>query len=807
MENPTRKRIAIFSFFLLIVGLFFYKTVQKGYVPFPGDLLLAEYQPWRSYAFNGYAPGGIPSKAQYFDPLRQMYPWKTFSIDSMKKGIFPLWNPHNFSGAPLFANFQSAVLFPLNILYWILPEIPAWTILVIIQPLFSAIFVYLLARQYKLSTLASLLSAISYAFCLFMTTFLEYNTVGHYLYLAPLGLLSIEWILRKRKWAFLLLTLTVAVSGLAGHSQLFGGTVAYLLLYLLVRLIVTPLEKKRTIFFLSSLFLFCGVAISGIQLGPGLELIQQSARSSHPAEYFFTNLLIRPEQFILYLIPDIFGNPATRNYLVPFSYPSKALYVGIAALFFAALSFFIRKKDAIWKTIALSTGIISLFVFLSPLSFLLYQFTIPIISSSSPSNFIFFISLGISLLAGFGFDLYRQNYSRKHMVVLLFFGAVLLLSIIVPQVFHTKISMNNVIFSGLLFTCFSFLFIITNIIKNTKKTVSVLFILFACFDLFYFFRKFNPFVPPTYMYPNTAVVEWIKQNAGIARVWGYGSGSIEANFATQTKIYSPDGYDPLFPKHYGELLQTTKNGKLPASFTDTTRSDAVITGGYGKTDLADNIYRTKVLSLLGVSYIIDKTENASTAETFPPDTYSQMATLNDFTIYKNLGAAPRFFLTTSFETYSSPAEFEKKLFAFSFDPKKTILLSESPNQHFEKPLTQQTSELRLYSPNKVQIVTETDAPSLLYLSDTDYPGWKATIDSTLTKIYRANYSFRAVVVPAGIHTVEFRYEPLSFSRGIFISLLGIVISALVYVFISMKPEERKETERTNNSRVRRYNKK
>ncbi len=62
----TKEFLKILSLFLLITSVFFYKTVFFGLVPFPGDLLIAEYNPWKTYSFLGYVPGRIPHKAQFF---------------------------------------------------------------------------------------------------------------------------------------------------------------------------------------------------------------------------------------------------------------------------------------------------------------------------------------------------------------------------------------------------------------------------------------------------------------------------------------------------------------------------------------------------------------------------------------------------------------------------------------------------------------------------------------------------------------------------------------------------------------------
>ncbi|MFW6286524.1 MAG: hypothetical protein ACOC29_01155 [Candidatus Sumerlaeota bacterium] len=51
-------------------------------------------------------------------------------------------------------------------------------------------------------------------------------------------------------------------------------------------------------------------------------------------------------------------------------------------------------------------------------------------------------------------------------------------------------------------------------------------------------------------------------------------------------------------------------------------------------------------------------------------------------------------------------------------------------------------------------------------------------EQTPLKIYPVDVNFRGVVVPAGEHTVSFYYRPVSFRRGLFISLLSLCLLAL-----------------------------
>ena len=64
---------------------------------------------------------------------------------------------------------------------------------------------------------------------------------------------------------------------------------------------------------------------------------------------------------------------------------------------------------------------------------------------------------------------------------------------------------------------------------------------------------------------------------------------------------------------------------------------------------------------------------------------------------------------------------------------------------------------------------------MLVLSDTYYPGWKASWMEVPKKIYQANYAFRAIPLSAGIHQVRFVYDPMSFKLGAGVTFVGILV--------------------------------
>ena len=85
----------------------------------------------------------------------------------------------------------------------------------------------------------------------------------------------------------------------------------------------------------------------------------------------------------------------------------------------------------------------------------------------------------------------------------------------------------------------------------------------------------------------------------------------------------------------------------------------------------------------------------------------------------------------------------------------------------------------------VNLAVEARTKSVLVLNDLYYPGWEAKLDGNPTQIYRANYLFRAVIVPQGTHVIEFTYRPRSFRLGLSITLGATSILVLGLILITV----------------------
>jgi len=93
-----------------------------------------------------------------------------------------------------------------------------------------------------------------------------------------------------------------------------------------------------------------------------------------------------------------------------------------------------------------------------------------------------------------------------------------------------------------------------------------------------------------------------------------------------------------------------------------------------------------------------------------------------------------------------------------------------------------------YDFNRIELDVDTDKEAILWLSEIWYPAWKATVNGNKTEVYKADYGFRVITVPAGKSKVVFKFDSTLFNIGALISLLTL-LSSLTYlglVFVKRK---------------------
>jgi hypothetical protein len=122
----------------------------------------------------------------------------------------------------------------------------------------------------------------------------------------------------------------------------------------------------------------------------------------------------------------------------------------------------------------------------------------------------------------------------------------------------------------------------------------------------------------------------------------------------------------------------------------------------------------------------------------------------------------------------------QKLTSPSFDPEKTVLLSEPLSARANAAASNQPPgkvEFASYEPKDIVLKAEASAPSVLLLNDRYDPNWKVTVDGKPEKLLRCNYLMRGVYLPAGSHQVQFVFQPPM--RMFYVSLIAVVTGLLL----------------------------
>jgi hypothetical protein len=172
-----------------------------------------------------------------------------------------------------------------------------------------------------------------------------------------------------------------------------------------------------------------------------------------------------------------------------------------------------------------------------------------------------------------------------------------------------------------------------------------------------------------------------------------------------------------------------------------------------------------VLDMLNTKYIIQKGPNG-----FPAPA-------------QNPGACGNAWFVDKVQIVKNADEELKSL--DKFDPLQTAFV----DQKFSDELKGYTDgkdtaakiELKTYEPNDLNYEYTSAKQQVAVFSEIYYqPGWVATVDGKEAPIFRANYVLRAMLLPAGSHKVEMKFEPKSYYTGEKISLASSALILLIF---------------------------
>jgi hypothetical protein len=580
-------------------------------------------------------------------------------------------------------------------------------------------------------------------------------------------------------------------------------------------------RRCRSLVIVSFLF----IILSAVQLFPFLELFYHSVRGSGISYQEATTWSFASKDVLLFFLSDAYGYFLDmKKYWIAQCW-FKTLYTG-GLPFILSLIFFIvpaRSLSSLGervrefqkeKKLFLILMLFSIFLSLgryNPLYPFVFRY-IPFFNGIRyPAKFLYIFILVLSITAGLGFqrliELSRESDVKrfKNLLILVSFtcGFLLLFLVLGHKEIEHFLKLRGIDFprfnplSVNLFNAKRFFFYLTLFFLlirvgheiKWKNWTKILLIFFLITDLlgnmgFYGREKADDF------FRQGKSLEAISSDQGNFRVF-----STLKTLSMDTTILIGDptflnllkernlpSVNLLYQLHdiWGiDVIRVKRTDDLFKAFTST-----------------PSISATQLIDLYGVKYITSVTplEGGRQFELI----YARLEGLkgkrkdllkeNTIKLYKNRKPILRGWLVRDFKVMDSKAVLSR-MTSKDFLPDSEVLLEEEPPHPIRsaghtmrpspvslRPEKKRVEEVEFIfeSNNRVRLLVKAPESTFLVLNDTYFPGWKAYVDGEKTRIYRADYAFRAIAFGPGLHQVDFIYDPMSFNLGALITLLGII---------------------------------
>lgn len=772
------------------------KTITK-FLPYLFLLSVTIANFWEYLVFNEYLIGG--------DTRHITYPLNVALFDSFKNWTLPLWNPDIQMGFPLLAEGQIGAFYPINAIFSLI-FLPATAnnLSIILHVFLSGIFTYIYARTISAGIYSSTVSALIFMLSGFVISeTVQTNTLNELIWL-PLAFVFLELLLKKGRPVYsFLLGLILSIQFFGGQPQYSAYTFWALIFYLVFNIYTGRLElnstKKTVKKIFISLFSFCfGLGISAIQLLPTLELLQYSVRNANFSLHDSFEQSFLPFNLIGFLFPfflHIIYENGKVYYLSGGPLLSSA-YVGILPLALASFTLF-KRMDRTTKffTVLCIASILLSFGKYNPLNILIYK-----ISGLSyfriHARFLYLSTFSLSILAGKGLDLLFQNEFKKYLgkvatSISIVICTLILILVTAKSLLHNSVSLGllskhkndlNMLLSLenphilipfiLMFGTLLFFIFLNN--KRTLRGIETLLLSLIICDLSYFAthhysikkwegaKTFVGYKPKSINFLNTD--KSIFRISTLADKFIFDEGLIHENLLNTNynlihHIASFNIFSPLVMQRHKEIEEA-----LAIKSENLAGHDALLPNS-----------NLNLFSLLNVKYMLSQVAINGKG-------LQQVFRDGSVRIYQNMNVLPRAFVVFKAKKINDPEAIKRELFSENFSGHGYVILEENiPFDTNDKDFFDIEADVKIlkYLPNEITLSVRQPKNGYLVLSDTYYPGWKAYVDGESTKIFRANYLMRAIKLSEGNHNVVFRYEPLSFRIGLYITLISLCVGIMI----------------------------
>src|SRR3989344_1083111 len=757
----------VFLLVLLIVAVY-WQFFLLGKIPVPTDTLVGAYYPWLDYKW-GYEVGVPVKNPPISDVFSQFFLWKYLSLDLIKSGEWPLWNPYSFSGTPLLATYHSATLLPFNILLF-LPKYMGWGMYIFGQTLVAALGIYFLLGKYVKTEAPKIAGSLVFSLSGLMATWVEFGTGVWATAVLPWVFLFLTKYWETRKIRFLsLLTFSFVCLFLAGHTQL--TLYSSLLFFLFCVYQIFTKQIKKHLVFLPVIFLALAVGLVALQFLPTIDLANYSVRADEEYTSTFNYGLNGVYELIRLFAADFFGNPTTYNYWGSVSYHEQTSFLGTLTLVFIIplILKFRTKENIFWITVFLGS------IFLSidhPLTKWFYSLPLPFLTYSSASRVFFITSFAAGILLAIGLQkLQDENifyyWVRRSTVILLSLLIGSLIFVLFAYSANFQIALRNsflpaILLLGMLLLSFF-----------RKKWIVYLVVALIFIDLSRYFLKYNPFVSPLLVFPTTPVIEFLKEQQGDFRIARADWEIMPPNTWIEYRLSSVEGYDPLALLNYAKVFNIINGNNY---YNRTTMY--VLLGRYPSKHL-DSL---NVKYFLGIKREREVTGSGLLSTQAYNSNLKQVFEDKNSVIFENPNYKERAYFVSQVASVKNSQELVKKISAKDYNPTKEAVLVGDLNLSLSQGVIKESN----FKPNYAQLLVETKERGFMIVSNTYEKGWLLSLNGEERPIFEVNGAQQGFEIPPGLTKVELKYFPKSFELGLKISLISLVIMILINIYSMIK---------------------
>ncbi|MGF1507684.1 MAG: YfhO family protein [Anaerolineae bacterium] len=697
-------------------------------------------------------------------PSIQFYPWRETAFSMLRSGTLPLWNPMLGSGAPLLANYQTAVFYPPNWLYLILPTSHAMGLVALVHIPLAGLGMVAYLRRLSVGRLGQGVGGLAYALSGYMVGRFGFLSVTSTIAWLPWLMWAVDGLMtsgsERLRWSIRLAVVT-GLMLLAGHAQTAFYSLLLAGMYALWRVLSS--DRKAWIGRLGAALggVLLGVGIAAVQLAPTLELMLSSQRSTGVAVDEALSFSYWPWRFLTIVAPNLFGTPARGTYWGFGWHWEDATFVGVLTVAMAVTAFVAWLRARRTAETGSALHVVPFYAVLLPVVFLLalgnntpvyiwlYNNVPTFDLFRAPARWILLAVFALSVLGAIGVEHWRVTRRSVRWVRLSVVGGLAAaLAAGAAAGFLAGTREATFIWAGVRF---GLTVAVTGGLglllwqaqrkpeQRPRWELAVLLVL--ALDLISAGWGLNPTIAGTYYRRPAASTEPVSQALNDGRVFMLPSADDNLRFDVyfRSDDFQAEDTDLWLSLRDSMLPNVTVMQGLRAAHND----DPLLVGVYADRfeQIAERL-GTRQLDLIesmGVTVLVTDFPRADLPE-----------------VYRDEHVI----------AYAVPAPWPRASLANCDEAWACVP---------EQPLSVEDA-----GPHEVRIRVDATQEAAVLLLDTHYPGWQAALDGQPVPVERANGAFRAVVIPPGEHELVFRYRPQSIMIGGAVTLAACLAAAVGY---------------------------